>query len=186
MNLGARLLGVAALLLCLLPQACRRGHDAAHLAQVDSLLRTTDSLIALMNAQDTTDLAAWTNAYRQHREQVVARLSDTLDKSTALTLGNYHRLMGKTLARARNEHPSVLIGLNTARRQLTDLRNDVEKGLLEPAAEANYIQQERLALEAVAHNAGVVVNSYANARNSLRELAPTVDSLLRDTMQRTP
>jgi hypothetical protein len=186
MTLGARILGVAALLLCLLPQACRRGHDAAHLAQVDSLLRTTDSLIALMNAQDTTDLVAWNAAYLLHRERLVDRLNDTLDKSTALTLGNYHRLMDKTLARSRKEHPSVLIGLGTARRQLADLRNDVEKGLLEPAVEATYIEQERLALEAVAHNAGVVVNSYANARNSLRELAPAVDSLLTDTTKRVP
>jgi len=186
MSMRVPILAMAAFLLCTLPQACRRGHDAAHLAQVDSLLHRTDSLLQLMNTQDTADIAAWGTAYAQHSDRLVTRLRDTLDKPTALALGNYHRLMDKTLARARSEHGSVLIGLKRSREQLLDLRNDVDKGLLEPADEAAYIEQERLALRAVEHNATVVVNSYKNARSTLSTLAPVVDSLLRPASSATP
>lgn len=186
MNLRATLLAAIALLLCGLPQACRRAHDEAHLAQVDSLLHTADSLIALMKAQDTTDITAWTATYVQRHERLVARMGDTLGKAEALTLGNYHRLMDKTLGRARSEHGPALNGLQRARAQLLDLRNDVEKGLLEPADEGLYLEQERMALRAVAHNAGVVMNTYANARSTLKELDPLVDSLLRAAPQDAP
>ena len=179
MRTQAAITGVIALLLCLVAPACRRTHDAGHLARVDSLLRTTDSLIALMGAVDTTDIAAWNALYGGRRGQLIARLGDTLAKAEALTLGNYHRLMDKTLGRARAEHGPALDGLQRARAQLLDLRNDVEKGLLEPADEELYIEQERLALRAVAHNASVVMSTYANARSTLQELDPLVDSLLR-------
>lgn len=171
------LIALAAFLLCA-HSACRRAADARNLATVDSLLLITDTLLTKVNALDMAGLARIDSLFLLRKDQVEARMRDTLSKEAALALGNYHRTMTKSLGRAQRDHGAVLKDLTLARTQLTALRNDVDKGLLEPGAEVKYISDERLALARARHGSDVVSASVASVLRAQDRYHHTVDSLL--------
>jgi|GEM_PF-1824319 len=176
------LLLLAAFLLCA-SSACRRSADTRNLATVDSLLLVTDSLIKGMNALDMARVARIDSSYASRKDMIQVRMRDTLRKEEALLLGNYHRTMTKSMGRAKREHGTVLAELATVREQLSDLRNDVDKGLLEPAVEVKYISDERLALAMARRNAEVVASSVGSVIRDDARYANAVDSVLvRDTI----
>lgn len=171
------LVALAAFLLCA-HSACRRSADAHNLATVDSLLIVTDSLITGMNALDMDAVAHIDSVFASKKDMVQARMRDTLTKDEALLLGNYHRTMTKSLGRAKRDHGTVLGELTTSRTQLSALRNDVDKGLLERDVEVKYLSDERLALAKVRRNADVVASSVASVIRDETRLGGKVDSLL--------
>jgi hypothetical protein len=171
------LLALAAFLLCA-HSACRQSADAHNLATVDSLLLVTDSLIKGMNALDMASVSRIDSIYTSKKDMVQARMRDTLSKDEALLLVNYHRTMTKSLGRARKDHDAVLMELATTRTQLSDLRNDVDKGLLEREVEVKYISDERLALAKARRDADIVASSVASVIRDEARLGSKVDPLL--------
>ena len=171
------LIALATFLLCA-HSACKRSADAHNLATVDSLLLVTDSLIKGMNALDMAAVAHIDSIYSSKKDQVQRRMRDTLTKDVALLLGNYHRTMTKSLGRAKRDHGTVLKELTIARTQLSDLRNDVDKSLLEREVEAKYINDERLALAKARRNADIVASSVGSVIRDQARFGSKVDSLL--------
>ncbi len=171
------MMALAALLLCT-QSACRRTADTANLAIVDSLMLTTDSLITGMNALDLAAVDSIDSLFSLKKETLVARMRDTLKKDDALVLGNYHRTMTKAIARVKGKHAPTLNDLTISRRQLADLRNDVEKGLLEPAVEAKYISDEKMSLAKARQTAETVAASVQSVLRDQSRYGPAVDSLL--------
>ena len=171
------MVALAAFLLCA-HSACRRSADAHNLATVDSLLLVTDSLITGMNALDMAAVARIDSLYASKKDLVEARMHDTLSKNVAILFGNYHRTMTKSMGRAKRDHGVVLQELIVARTQLADLRNDVDKSLLERELEMKYISDERLALAKARHDAGVVASSVGSVIRDQARFGSKVDSLL--------
>ena len=171
------MVALAAFLLCA-HSACRRSADAHNLAIVDSLLLVTDSLITGMNALDMAAVARIDSVYASKKDLVEARMHDTLSKNVAILFGNYHRTMTKSMGRAKRDHGVVLQELIVARTQLADLRNDVDKSLLERELEMKYISDERLALAKARHDAGVVASSVGSVIRDQARFGSKVDSLL--------
>ena len=171
------MVALAAFLLCS-HSACRRSADAHNLATVDSLLLVTDSLITGMNALDMAAVARIDSLYASKKDLVEARMHDTLSKNVAILFGNYHRTMTKSMGRAKRDHGVVLQELIVARTQLADLRNDVDKSLLERELEMKYISDERLALAKARQNAGVVASSVGSVIRDQARFGSKVDSLL--------
>jgi hypothetical protein len=135
-------------------------------------------LITRVNALDMSELARIESEFMHRKDRVEARMRDTLSKDAALVLGNYHRTMTKSLGRAKRDHGAVLQDLMLARTQLTSLRNDVEKGLLEREVEAKYISDERLALARARRGSEVVSASVASVLRDQVRYGFRVDSLL--------
>jgi hypothetical protein len=177
MSTRVPLVALAAFLLCA-NSACRRPADAHNLATVDSLLLVTDSLIKGMNTLDMAAVTRIYSLYASKKDLVQARMHDTLTKEEALLFGNYHRTMTGSLGRAKKEHGTVLKELRTARTQLSDLRSDVEKSLLERDVEVKYISDERLALAKARHDADIVASSVASVIRDEARYGSKVDSLL--------
>ncbi len=159
------LIVLAAFLLCA-HSACRRSADARNLSAVDSLMSVNDSLIKGLNALDLPRVARIDSAFMMKADRIMVLLRDTLDKASALVLGNYYRTMTKYPRFAQQGVGSVLDRLERCKDQLADLRNDVDKGLLEPTEEARYIKEEKLAL--------------AEARQDAEKVAASVKTILRD------
>lgn len=177
MSTRVPLVALAAFLLCA-HSACRRSADAHNLATVDSLLLVTDSLIKGMNALDMDAVARIDSLYASKKDVLQARMRDTLTKEEALLLGNYHRTMTKSLGRAKRDHGIVVKDLTMARTQLADLRNDVDKGLLEREVETKYISDERLALAKARRDADIVASSVGSVIRDEARWGNKVDSLL--------
>lgn len=175
-----RLVKYTALAVVLLPlgNACRRAADPAHLASLDSMLTATDSLTRALAAIDMERLRSLDSIYAHRREAVFLLMRDTLDKPSALSVGNLHRAMSSTLARVEHELDGVKQDLATSHVQLDHLKHDVEEGLLTPENEIAYIGQERLYLSQAADRVGVLHNSAESVVRVWQAEYPRVDSLL--------
>ncbi len=68
--------------------------------------------------------------------------------------------------------------LQLLRKQLLDLRTDVNNGILEPGMESTYIQQERLFLTTADRNTNVLLSGHASVLRARDDYAARVDSLI--------
>lgn len=166
------LVALAAFLLCA-NSACRRLADAHNLATVDSLLVVTDSLINGMNALDMAAVSRINSILRVQKGHDADPHARHATKEEALLLGNYHRTMTKSMGRAKKDHGTVLQELTVARTQLSDLRNDMEKALLEREVEVKYISDERLELAKARHDADVVASMWASSISGMKRAGAT-------------
>ena len=171
-------LAIMAAFLLLAHSGCRRPADAHNLATVDSLLHVTDSLINAVKTLDIARIRRIDSLYALKAERVEQRMRDTLNKQEALALGNYHRTMSKDPGRTLKGQPSVLARLDVSLLQLKNLRNDVEKGLLEPAVESKYILDERAALARASADAETVFAGFATIVRDDGQYGAAVEALL--------
>lgn len=159
--------------------ACKgKPNDPANLTAIDSMLVQVDSLTRAVNAIDAPVYDRMDSVFATQKDRLEKLMTDTLDRTRAMAVGNYYRAMAKSLGRVRRMRGAVLDELGTLRRQLTDLRHDVEGGLLPPGPEQTYVQQERLALSATAQRAGILFNSLGTVQRNWDEHHLRVDSLL--------
>jgi len=186
MSRGTLFALVAAFMLASALAACKgRPHDPANLTAIDSMLVQVDSLTRVVNAIDAPVYDRMDSVFRTQKDRLEAYMTDTLDRDRAMAVGNYYRAMAKSLPRVRRQRGEVLDELGTSRRQLTDLRHDVAGGLLPPGPERTYVQQERLALDAIAQRLGILLNSQGTAQRNWDAHHVLVDSLLRSAAPKT-
>lgn len=177
MSTRVPLIVLAAFLLCV-NSACRRSADARNLSTVDSLMSVNDSLIKGLKALDLPRVARIDSVFATKADRIMMLMRDTLNKEAALVLGNYYRTMTKYPRFAQQGIGSVLERLERNRGQLADLRNDVDKGLLEPVEEARYIKEEKLALAEARHDAEKVAASVKTIIRDEASYVIAVDSLI--------
>ncbi len=158
--------------------ACERSADAKHLATVDSMIVATDTLLASLRVMDGAELQRLDSVHASMSGAIQQMLQDTLKKEDALALGNYHRAMSKTLGQVRKNDGTVRIDLQLVRKQLRDLRTDVNNGILEPGMESTYIQQERLFLTTADRNTNVLLAGNASVLRARDAYEARVDSLV--------
>lgn len=167
---------ILALVVGLVSTSCKRG-DPAKVAAVDSLLHKADSLLAEVNALDLALYGRMDSTFKNQRDWLETQFKDTLDRQRAMILGTYHRAMNKSVGRVKKNHEEVRSGLTTSREQLTDLRHDVERGLLEKTPENGYLAEERMIMGQLEHNTDVLLRSAATARREWERYGAKVDSM---------
>lgn len=158
--------------------SCERSADAKNLATVDSMIVATDTLIASLHVIDGAELQRLDSVHASMSGAIQQMLQDTVNKEDALALGNYHRTMGKTLGKVRKSEVQVRTDLQLLRKQLHDLRTDVNNGILEPGMEGTYIQQERLFLTTADRNTKVLLAGHASVLRARDDYELRVDSLI--------
>lgn len=158
--------------------SCERSADARNLATVDSMIVATDTLLASLRVIDGAELHRLDSVHASMSGAIQEMLKDTVKKEDALALGNYHRTMGKTLGKVRRSEEQVRTDLQLLRKQLHDLRTDVNNGILEPGTESTYIQQERLFLTTADRNTKVLLAGHASVMRARDDYELRVDSLI--------
>lgn len=184
MSTRVPLIGLAALLLWLSSGACRGRHNEQHLAAVDSMIRTTDSLARVIDGIDMASMLRMDSIWNIRKAAVQARMHDTLTKDEAIALGNFARAMEGSLGRVVHDRDGVVSSLQLQRKQLTDLRHDVEHGSIDEQQESTYMQQEQLYLTAIEDRVSVLAASAGTASRAFELTAAHVDSLAADTTTR--
>ena len=157
--------------------ACTPPPDPTRMRSLDSLLTMTDSLQAVVNGIDVDVYRRMDSVFRAQRDGIEARFNDTLVKGSAMILGNYHRAMNKSLGRVLKHRPTLQVELATSRKQLTDLRHDLDRGLLPDGPQHTYLQQETMILGELARNVTALERSAGTASRAWLQRA-AVDSLL--------
>lgn len=162
MKYGIPFAATAALLLAL-GSGCRQPSDPALVSALDSMMVRTDSLIAGLDTIDMARCDHMDSVFRSQRTPLEDLLRDTLAKDQAVAIGNYFRAMDRSLGRVRGKTKGVHAELLTSRKQLEDLRHDIDNGLLPEGPRATYFEQERLVLDQLAQSVQVIQNSYRTA-----------------------
>ncbi len=185
MRIATAILFPTLVLLGLSGQGCRHG-DPRMVATIDSLLRTTDSLDAIVNGIDIAVYRRMDSTFRSQRTWIEQRFADTLDPDQAMILGNYHRAMSRSLGRVLKHHEEMHNELALSRKQLTALRHDVDRGLLHDNPKATYFGQEELVLRQLGTSVDVLRSSAATAQREWERYHLKVDSLMlrSDTLAR--
>ena len=168
---------IAAFLMCA-SSACKRSANKMNVHTLDSLLGSTENLLMEMNALDRDSLHAIDSSYQLRKAALEVTMRDTLDKRSAIAIGNYHKAMNKSMGYVNKNFEPVIRELNTARKQLTDLKYDVEQGALDPAVESGYISKESLALSIAQQHTGTLLSTARSVIRDHARLAPIVDSVL--------
>ena len=177
MNMRVPMIVIAAFWICTF-SACKRSANKANVRTLDSLMEVTENLLTEMNAMDRDPLHAIDSSYQMRKATLEMVMRDTLDKRSAIALGNYHGAMNKNMGYVNKNYEPLLKELNTTRKQLTDLKYDVEQGALDPAVEAGYISKESLVLSVVQQNTLTLLSTARSVIRDHARLAPTVDSIL--------
>jgi len=172
------ILATLALLMCFALPACKRMRYKEHIWPIEKLLFTVDSSRNAITLLDRHALHLIDSVYDGKRDSVMALMKDTLDKPDAIVLGNFHQAMTWTLDRVWREIDGVENELTTTRKQLIDLRHDVDHGLLSPEQEKADLATERQFVEFAKHRAGVLCASAARVTDEWRLHHARVDSLL--------
>jgi hypothetical protein len=137
-----------------------------------------DSLVQVLNAIEGPVYDRMDSVYRTQKDRLENLMKDTLNRTNAFAAGNYYRAMSKSLGRVRTKPKELLGELELMKGQLGDLRHDVSKGLLDETLERTYVDQERMALNAISERCIVVMNSVGTVQRNWDEHHALVDSLL--------
>lgn len=164
-------------LLSVTGQGCN-DRDPGKVAAIDSLLRTADSLTAVVNGIDLAVYQRMDSVFRGQRTWIEQRFADTLHRDEAMILGNYHRAMTRSLARVLKHHDEMRQELELSRKQLTALRHDVDRGLLHDNPKTTYYGQEELVLLQLSTSVDVLRSSAATAQREWDRYHLKVDSLI--------
>ena len=161
--------------------SCHRP-DPVKVAAAQGLLATCDSMITTVNSTDTAVYRHMDSLFTAQRDGFAARFRDTLDTTTAMTLGNYHRAMSGPLRQLIDDRGKVLADLAEARMRITALGHDLSSGLLQELEADKALQQERgILLQLRVHSSvlerarGAVDNAWAS-RTTIDSLIATADS----------
>lgn len=133
---------LASSLLVLALGSCRRDNDPALVAELDSLITHLDSLDQAFRAIDADAHRAIDSVFKGQVPALQQAFLDTLNRDTALLLGNYYRAMTKSLGRLVSEHGQVRNDLDSALKKVRDLRRDVDRGLIPMPERRAYADQE--------------------------------------------
>jgi hypothetical protein len=162
--------------------ACKgKPHDPANLTAIDSMLVQVDSLTRVVGTLDAAAYDRMDSVFDGQRSRIEMLLKDTLDRSVALAVGNYHRAMSRSLARVRSDREGMLQELARTRGKLMDLRHDVAGGLLPEGPERTYVDQERLFLASLTQRCTILLSSAGTVQRNWDEHHARVDSMLTAT-----
>lgn len=165
-------------LLGTLSPGCQGNKDPETVQRIDSLLRTVDSLRTALDEVDLAECRMIDSTFRMQRPAIQLFFTDTLEREPAMVVGNYFRAMKKSLPRALGKTPEIRAHLDSSAAKITDLRHDVDKGLLPDNPKRVYLEQEQLILSELERATDVCIHSFGTVVRAW-ETRPQVDSILR-------
>ena len=170
---------LASSLLVLALGSCRRDSDPVLVAELDSLITHLDSLDQAFRAIDEDEHRAMDSVFKRQVPALQQAFVDTLDRDTALLLGNYYRTMTKSLGRLVKEHAQVRSGLDSSLKKVRDLRRDVDRGLIPMPERRAYTDQEEKIASDLDRQVTVLLNSRENVMRHWAK-RDSVDAILAD------
>lgn len=176
MNARSVILAAAALLVLTLG-GCRRDSDPALVAELDSLITHLDSLDGAFAAIDMAEHLAMDSVFQGQVPALKQAFLDTLDRDTALLLGNYYRAMTKSQRRLLGEYGRLRTELDSSLKKVRDLRKDVDRGLIPMPQRRTFADQEMKVGRELDRQVTVLLNSRATVLRHWPD-RPAVDAIL--------
>lgn len=156
--------------------ACRTPANETQIGTVDSMITRLEAAKLTLNELDRSRYDRAAALYRSDEHRFLQRFQDTLDRSTALLLGNHFNVL-RAAADMGRDHNLVADELVVSQERLRALRNDMVNGAF-GAEEATLVMgNESKALELLDADIQQVITNYKSVQRAWDDLA-TVDTLL--------
>lgn len=164
--------------------SCRRAADPRQIAEVDSLITAMDAARLTLNELDLERYAAADSILRSTRTLFLKRFADTLDRTSAATLGDQFVQLREASRRA-DDHRQVQDAATNGVLRLKKLKQDLAAGALPEEDIARALLNEANVAEAIEHGVMQVITNYQSNQRIL-DRQHLVDSLLLDTLPNRP
>lgn len=158
--------------------ACTGSHFKTEVAQVDSLLKEAEKLEKGMLAVDTIRLDSISMEASNNINHIKRVYdTDTIDMVEARGVTTYKALR-KISGRSKSERRKIWKEMALTKKQLTNLKSDLERGIPDEPTAKKYVQEEKLAFVALA---GMIDNYHYNidwAYKQFDSLTPVIQQII--------
>jgi len=157
--------------------SCTSKADQAKIQSIDTLMLTLNDAEEMLLSVDANLVDEKLNELKEKEDFLKKNLRDSLDKPTALEIGEYFTY-GKALRFYKENYSEFMEAINTSRKQLNDLKADVENGLLTDEKFNEYYNNEmRIALE-ITQNVERAVNGVNVVLPKIDEKQPVIEKII--------
>lgn len=166
MNRGILFAAVAALAL---GHACRQPADPGAVQAVDSLITRVEAAILTLNELDHGRYARAEAVFRSDAPRYEERFKDTLDRHTALILGNHYKVLRAAGPMGR-EHQQVHADLGRTLDRLKALRTDLGTTAVDRKEAPSVLARERQQVATLDTLVHVVIQNYRSVQQAWDDL----------------
>ncbi len=165
--------------------ACRTPANELQIKTLDGMITRVEAAKLTLNELDRIRYDRAAALYRSDAPRFMERFKDTLDRATALRLGNHFNVL-RAAGEMGNDHDSIASDLVDSKERLRALRHDMVNGAMDAEETTVILTNEATALEVLDAQVRQVITNYRAVQRAWDDLA-SVDSLLaegpRNTMQ---
>lgn len=162
--------------------SCRK-KNAEEVKQADSLSLMIDSAEKNFFSVDSVRIKNILDS-NEHKEMLIKKYSpDSLDKQTTILLANYLRLL-KTLEEFPSEKKNVLMQISLSRKQLADMKHDLQSNSMSKEDFAKYFPDEQRAVDQLcsymsmtAYKTNLMISQYDYMKGKVDSFVSTLDTL---------
>ena len=168
------------LLMLLVFTSCKQTSYKAEITTIDSLLVELDTLDLIHRRIDTTDFATFRKTFTDnisYVQQAYTEGKDTMPKNVAMLMSEY-RVLKKPAKGLHKKYTKTAEELKFAKRQLADLRHDLQNNLLDSVFVEEMLIEERQAVKSVSSSLEELKISSDFIEKKREELEPRIDSLI--------
>ena len=157
--------------------SCTSKADQAKIQSIDTLLTTLNEAEEMLLSVDANLVNQKLEEINSDADFLNTHLKDTIDKATAIEISEYLRYK-KSLQFYKENYPEFVEAINTSKKQLNNLKADVENGLLTDEQFNTYYNNEmRIALE-IMQNVERAVNGVNLVLNKIDEKKPVIEKVI--------
>ncbi len=163
--------------------SCTSKADQAKINAIDTLLMSLNDAEEMLLSVDNQTVDKKLQLVKENTKFIQDNLTDTIDKATALEISEYYSYR-KALTFYKENYGEFQEAINTSRKQLNDLKADVENGLLTDEKFNEYYNNEmRIALE-ITQNIEQAVNGVNIVLPKIDQKQPVIEKVIEHIRQK--
>jgi ElaB/YqjD/DUF883 family membrane-anchored ribosome-binding protein/regulator of replication initiation timing len=162
--------------------SCTSKADEAKIQSIDTLLKTLNDAEEMLLSVDAQKVDKKLAEINETADFLNTHLRDTIDKETAIEVSEYLRYK-KALRFYKENYPEFIEAVNTSRKQLSDLKTDVENGVLDNEKFNEYYNNEMRIVLDISQNIDRAVNGVNLALNKIEEKRPVIEKVIEHIKQ---
>jgi len=157
--------------------SCKPDLPEAKVNAVDSLVSRIDSIHNQIADYDSSAIAETATQFYTNYNYITSEMKDTIERETAIKLSRYFSLK-KAFNFFNQNYSESKEQVLEEKKQLNDLKQDIENGLVEEKQLDNYLELEKDNLYLIEGRATTLNNAVHSINTMFTEMHPMVDSLI--------
>jgi hypothetical protein len=157
--------------------ACGPNIPQEKMDELSALDQRLDSVILLVESVDSARAVNAVGTFEKNLKIIQYELKDTFPRETAFFVDSYYRLK-KALRNFAKDYNTLSSEIVISKRQLANLRNDAENGLVEEQQFNDYLVLEKENIDKLEEVSESIIIPMQKALPLFEEKNPRIDSLI--------